>query len=115
MLNKNSTGRTKESLFEIQYDGNATGGWGGSGGNVWRAQAWEADIAPRRYSSQQSLSINQWVLDLFLSEQTIDGQEDPRAKFSVLWNYPGAMIYQDVFCRENARRRLEHGVGSKIP
>ena len=91
---------TKESLFEIQYDGNPTGGWGGSGSNVWRAQAWEADVAPRRYSSQQSISINQWVLDLFLSEQTIDGQEDPRAKATVLWNYPGAMIYQDVFAEK---------------
>ncbi len=88
---------TKESLFEIQYDGNETGGWGGSGGNVWRAQAWEADVAPRNYSSQQSFSVNQWVLDLFLSEQTVDGSEDPRAKFTLLWNYPGAMIYQDVF------------------
>lgn len=88
---------TPESIFEIQYDGNETGGWGGAGGNVWRAQAWEADIAPRRYSSQQSMSVNQWVLDLFLSEQTVNGEEDPRAKATLLWNYPGAMIYQDLF------------------
>ena len=88
---------TPESIFEIQYDGNETGTWGGAGGNVWRAQAWEADIAPRNFSSQQSMSVNQWVLDLFLSEQTIDGQEDPRARFTLLWNYPGAMIYQELF------------------
>jgi len=88
---------TPESIFEIQYDGNETGGWGGSGGNVWRAQAWEADIAPRNYSSQQSMSVNQWVLDLFLNEQTTDGGEDPRAKATLLWNYPDAMIYQDPF------------------
>ena len=88
---------TTESIFEIQYDGNETGGWGGSGGNVWRAQAWEADVAPRNYSSQQSMSVNQWVLDLFLSEQTLDGQEDPRAKATLLWNYPDAKIYQDAF------------------
>ncbi len=91
---------TNESLFEIQYDGNATGGWGGSGNNVWRAQAWEADVAPRNYSSQQSMSVNQWVLDLFLSEQTINGEEDPRTKATLLWNYPGAMIYQDVFAEQ---------------
>lgn len=91
---------TKESLFEIQYDGNATGGWGGSGGNVYRAQAWEADVAPRNYSSQQSMSVNQWVLDLFLSEQTVNGEEDPRAKATLLWNYPGAVIYQDVFAEK---------------
>lgn len=88
---------TKESIFEIQYDGNATGGWGGSGANVWRAQAWEADVAPRNYSSQQSISINEWVLELFLNEQTINGEEDPRTKATILWNYPGAMIYQDIF------------------
>ncbi|MEO9894149.1 RagB/SusD family nutrient uptake outer membrane protein [Aurantibacter sp.] len=88
---------TKESLFEIQYDGNETGAWGGAGGNVYRAQAWEADVAPRNYSSQQSFSVNQWVLDLFLNEQTVDAEEDPRAKATLLWNYPGAMIYQDVF------------------
>jgi len=93
---------TPESIFEVQYDGNETGDWGGAGGgnqngNVWRAQAWEADIAPRNYSSQQSMSVNQWVLDLFLSEQTIDNEEDPRAKATLLWNYPGAMIYQDAF------------------
>ncbi|WP_339838036.1 RagB/SusD family nutrient uptake outer membrane protein [uncultured Maribacter sp.] len=88
---------TPESIFEIQYDGNETGGWGGAGGNVYRAQAWEADVAPRNYSSQQSMSVNQWVLDLFLSEQTTEGTEDPRAKATLLWNYPGAMIYQDAF------------------
>jgi hypothetical protein len=93
---------TPESIFEIQYsaDGNATGSWGGAGGNRWRAQAWEADVAPRNYSSQQSFSVNQWVLDLFLSEQTVDGQEDPRARATLLWNYPGAMIYQDVFAEQ---------------
>lgn len=88
---------TPESLFEIQYDGNPTGTWGGSGGNVYRAQAWEPDVAPRNYSSQQSMSVNQWVLDLFLNEQTVDGLEDPRAKATLLWNYPDAMIYQDRF------------------
>jgi hypothetical protein len=88
---------TSESIFEIQYDGNATGGWGGSGGNVYRAQAWEADVAPRNYSSQQSFSVNDWVKDLFLSEQTVNNEEDPRTKATILWNYPDAMIYQDVF------------------
>ena len=93
---------TPESIFEIQYslDGNATGGWGGSGINAWRAQAWEADVAPRNYSSQQSFSVNQWVLDLFLSEQTVDSGEDPRARATLLWNYPDARIYQDVFAEQ---------------
>tara|TARA_R110000744_G_scaffold316945_1_gene423607 strand:+ start:5575 stop:7107 length:1533 start_codon:yes stop_codon:yes gene_type:complete len=91
---------TNESLFEIQFDGNETGVWGGAGDNVYRAQAFEGDIAPRNYSSQQSMSVNQWVLDLFLSQQTIDGNEDPRAKATLVWNYPNAMIYQDVFANK---------------
>ncbi len=86
-----------ESLFEVQYDGNVTGGWGGTGGNVWRGQAWEADIAPRAFSSQQSVTVNQFVLDLFMAQQTLDGEEDPRAKATMVWDYPGAMMYQVPF------------------
>ncbi len=86
-----------ESIFEVQYDGNTTGGWGGTGANVWRGQAWEADLAPRAFSSQQSVSVNQFVFDLFMAQQTVDGEEDPRAKATIVWNYPGAMMYQQSF------------------
>ncbi|MDN5204330.1 RagB/SusD family nutrient uptake outer membrane protein [Fulvivirgaceae bacterium BMA10] len=86
-----------ESLFEIQYDGNINGGWGGSGGNNWRGQAWENDIAPRLYTSQASVDVNQWVLDLFMAQTTNGSLEDPRAKATMVWDYPGAMVYQDPF------------------
>lgn len=94
---REETTNNTESLFEVQYDGNTTGGWGGTGGNVWRGQAWEADIAPRAFSSQQSVTVNQWVFDLFMAQQTMDGGEDPRAKATMVWNYPGAMMYQKTF------------------
>ncbi len=94
---REETTNNSESLFEVQYDGNITGGWGGTGANVWRGQAWEADIAPRAFSSQQSVSVNQWVFDLFMAQQTVDGGEDPRAKATMVWNYPGAMMYQKTF------------------
>lgn len=94
---KEETTNNVESLFEVQYDGNTTGGWGGTGANVWRGQAWEADIAPRAFSSQQSVSVNQFVFDLFMAQQTVDGQEDPRAKATIVWNYDGAMMYQKTF------------------
>ncbi|MCG8311414.1 MAG: RagB/SusD family nutrient uptake outer membrane protein [Cytophagales bacterium] len=86
-----------ESIFEIQYDGNINGGWGGSGGNNWRGQAWENDIAPPHgdYTSQGSCDVNQWVFDLFMAQTTVDGLEDPRAKVTMVWDYPGAMVYQD--------------------
>lgn len=96
-----------ESLFEVQYDGNITGGWGGTGANVWRGQAWEADIAPRAFSSQQSVSVNQWVFDLFMAQQTLDGGEDPRAKATIVWNYPGAMMYQQTFTEAFSGADLE--------
>ena len=85
-----------ESLFEAQLDGNPNGSWGGAGGNVFRGQGWEADIAPRGFTSQQSMSVNQWVLDLFLAQTTNGGLEDPRARQTLVWNYPGAVLYQDV-------------------
>lgn len=94
---REETTNNSESLFEVQYDGNTTGGWGGTGANVWRGQAWEADIAPRAFSSQQSVSVNEWVFDLFMAQQTVDGGEDPRAKSTMVWNYPGAMMYQTTF------------------
>ncbi|MDN5210735.1 RagB/SusD family nutrient uptake outer membrane protein [Fulvivirgaceae bacterium BMA12] len=89
-----------ESVFEIQYDGNINGGWGGSGGNVWRGQAWENDIAPAAggiYTSQASVDVNRWVLDLFMEQTTNAGLEDPRARATMVWDYPGAMVYQDPF------------------
>ncbi len=86
-----------ESIFEIQYDANLSGGWGGSGGNVWRGQAWENDIAPPGYTSQGSADVNQWVFDLFMAQTTTGGEEDPRTKVSIVWDYPGAKVYQDDF------------------
>ena len=94
---REETTNNVESIFEVQYDGNTTGGWGGTGANVWRGQAWEADLAPRAFSSQQSVSVNQFVFDLFMEQQTVDGGEDPRAKATIVWNYEGAMMYQQSF------------------
>lgn len=95
---REETTNNSESIFEIQYDGNETGNWGGAGTpSTWRGQAWEADLAPRAFSSQQSVTINQFVFDLFMDQQTVDGGEDPRAKATMVWNYPGAMMYKTAF------------------
>ncbi|MEQ9286866.1 MAG: RagB/SusD family nutrient uptake outer membrane protein [Cyclobacteriaceae bacterium] len=97
-LNSSEAGNNNaESLFEIQLDGNASGGWGSAGNNAWRGQGWEADIAPRGYTSQQSMAVNQWVLDLFLAQTTNANGEDPRAAATIIWDYPGAKVYQDDF------------------
>jgi hypothetical protein len=93
-----STNNNSESIWELQYQSSSSGNWGPSGTpNPLRGQGWEADIAPAGYTSQGSVSVNQWVYDLFMEEKTIDGKIDPRAYATILWDYPGAKVYQDDF------------------
>ncbi|WKN29697.1 RagB/SusD family nutrient uptake outer membrane protein [Porifericola rhodea] len=92
------TNNNTESIFELQYESSSDGNWGPSGTpNPQRGQAWEPDIAPKGYTSQKSVSVNQWVYDLFMKEKTTEGETDPRAYATILWNYPGAKVYQDDF------------------
>lgn len=87
-----------ESVFELQYQSTPDGNWGTSGTpNPMRGKAWEPDVAPPGFTSQQSVDINQWVFDLFMQEETNTGETDPRAFATLLWNYPGAMVYQENF------------------
>ena len=88
-----------ESVFEIQYESTPNGTWGRSGTSSTpaRGKGWEPDIAPPGYTSQQSVDINDWVYDLFMEEKTVDGNVDPRAYATILWDYEGAMVYQDTF------------------
>ncbi|MFC0186458.1 RagB/SusD family nutrient uptake outer membrane protein [Pseudarcicella hirudinis] len=89
-----------ESVFELQYQSTTNGNWGSSGtANVQRGQAWEPDIAPKGYTSQAGTSVNRWVFDLFMKEKTKSGAIDPRAYATMVWNYPGAKMYQDDFTK----------------
>ncbi|QRR00691.1 RagB/SusD family nutrient uptake outer membrane protein [Dyadobacter sandarakinus] len=93
-----ATNNNAESIWELQYESNVNASWGTSGTpNVGRGQAYEPDIAPPAYSSQGSISVNRWVFDLFMKQKTKDGKIDPRAYATMIWNYPGAKIYQDNF------------------
>ncbi|MDX1636848.1 MAG: RagB/SusD family nutrient uptake outer membrane protein [Balneolaceae bacterium] len=93
-----ATNNNAESIFELQYQSTPNGNWGRSGTpNPMRGQAWEPDIAPPGFTSQQSVTINDWVFDLFMEEQTVNGNTDPRAFATLLWNYPGAKVYQEDF------------------
>ncbi|AQG79888.1 hypothetical protein AWR27_11470 [Spirosoma montaniterrae] len=95
-----ATNNNAESIFELQYQRSDTGNWGPSGTpNPWRGQAWEPDVAPKGYTSQASTTINRWVYDLFMKEKTITGAIDPRAFATMIWNYPGAKVYQDDFTK----------------
>lgn len=93
-----SGNNNSESIWELQYESNVNASWGTSGTpNVGRGQAYEPDIAPPAYSSQGSISVNKWVFDAFMKQKTKDGKIDPRAYATMIWNYPGAKIYQDDF------------------
>lgn len=87
-----------ESIFELQYESTPNGNWGPSGTqSPLRGQAWEPDVAPPGFTSQQSVTINKWVFDLFMKEKTVVGEIDPRAFATILWDYPGAKVYQQDF------------------
>ena len=87
-----------ESIWELQYQSTPTGNWGTSGtANPIRGQAWEPDVAPVGYTSQGTTTVNQWVFDLFMEQKTKDDKVDPRAYATMVWDYPGAKVYQDDF------------------
>ncbi|MEF8795058.1 MAG: RagB/SusD family nutrient uptake outer membrane protein [Salinivenus sp.] len=88
----------EESVFELQYESTPNGSWGRSGTeNPMRGQAWEPDIAPPGFTSQQSVNINDWVFELFMEDETVSGDIDPRAFETLLWDYSGAKVYQTTF------------------
>lgn len=85
-----------ESLFEIQLEGE-TIGWGADSLNDLRTAAWEPDLAPPGFTSQSGMLINEWVKEAFLAETTIGGETDPRAFSTIVYDYPGAMMYETPF------------------
>ncbi len=85
-----------ESLFEIQHDDN-TIGWNADSSNDLRAAAWEPDLAPPGFTSQSGMLVNSWVKDAFLAETTTGGETDPRAFSTIVYDYPGAMLYETPF------------------
>ena len=87
-----------ESLFEIQHE-SETIGWATDTPNDLRAAAWEPDIAPPGFTSQSGMLINSWVKEAFLAEKTSDGKTDPRAFSTIVYDYPGAMMYEKPFAK----------------
>ncbi|WP_298369590.1 RagB/SusD family nutrient uptake outer membrane protein [uncultured Lutibacter sp.] len=75
-----------ESLFEIQLIADGNGGWGGDGPGRGKGAAFQPDIAPRGFTNQNGMRINNWVLDLYKDEQTINNEMDPRAYATLFWN-----------------------------
>lgn len=68
-----------ESLFEIQLIADGNGAWGADAPGRGKGAAYQPDLAPTGFTNQNGMRINEWVLDLFMDEQTINGEIDPRA------------------------------------
>jgi len=95
--NFNAAGENNaESIFEIQFDNNGLA-WGADNPETLRAAAWEPDMAPPPFTSQNGFEINDWAFERFLETPTVDNNIDPRAFSTFIWNYPGAKIYQENF------------------
>lgn len=93
---RSTTENNSESVFEIQLTNNGNRGWGGDNQGTGRANSVIPDIAPPGFTNQNGMRINQWVLDLFLDEQTVNGEIDPRTFYTMFWNTTETTNYEGV-------------------
>ncbi len=56
-------------------------------------QTWPRHHLPAR----MALRSNNWAFDTFLETPDNDGKVDVRTFSTFIWNYPGAVIYQETF------------------
>lgn len=83
----------KESIFEIQYSRLRPDVWGGKGAT---STVIAQEIAGPKIGWQE-IRPTKTLLEAFLKEKTAEGDFDPRATATIVWNYPGAMYYQKPF------------------
>ena len=83
-----------ESLFEIQLVADGNGAWGSDAPNRGKGSAYQPDLAPSGFTNQNGMRINQWALDLFLDEQTVNGEIDPRTFTTFFWDTDETTTYQ---------------------
>ena len=88
-----------ESLFEIQMISDGNGGWGGDAPGRGKGAAYQPDLAPAGFTNQNGMRINEWVLDLFLDEQTVNGEIDPRTFVTLFFDSNDSTNYQDKVLR----------------
>ncbi|WP_298532340.1 RagB/SusD family nutrient uptake outer membrane protein [uncultured Algibacter sp.] len=89
----------QESLFEIQMVADGNQGWGADNANSGSGSAYQPDLAPVGYTNQNTMRVNQWALDLFLDEQTINGEVDPRTYTTFFWNYQDSTQYEGKYLK----------------
>ncbi|GGZ24678.1 membrane protein [Echinicola pacifica] len=93
----------EESIFEIQFTLDDNRGWGGDAAGIGRTNSFTPDLAPQGFTGQDGMRINDWVLDLFLDERTVNGQIDPRAFNTLFWrtdettSYEGEVLQSSIY------------------
>ena len=88
------TENNSESIFEIQFTLDDNRLWGGDNPGRGRTNSFTPDIAPQGFTGQDGMRINEWVLDLFLDERTINDEIDPRAFNTIFWRTDETTTYQ---------------------
>lgn len=88
------TENNSESIFEIQFTLDDNRLWGGDNPGRGRTNSFTPDIAPQGFTGQDGMRINQWVLDLFLDERTINDEIDPRAFNTLFWRTDETTTYR---------------------
>jgi len=91
---RSSTENNSESVFEFQMVNDGNTGWGGDAPNTGRANSVLPDFAPQGFTNQNGMTINQWAVDLFLDEQTVNGEIDPRAFYTLFWDTNETTAYE---------------------
>ncbi|WP_343328679.1 RagB/SusD family nutrient uptake outer membrane protein [Polaribacter staleyi] len=83
-----------ESLFEIQLIADGNAGWGGDGPGKGKGSGYQPDFAPAGFTNQDGMEVNQWAIDLFLDEKTINNEIDPRAYTTFFFNTTETTTYK---------------------
>lgn len=90
----------KESIFEIQFSrdvGGITLGWVSSPGADWsKTTARAVTYAPAPFGWGDA-APTQWIVDEFKKEKTTTGEDDPRLRATIYYNYPGCKLYGQSF------------------
>lgn len=108
---REATENNRESLFEIQMKDNSEDGlqgWCADCSNHGTGAAFHQDLAPRGFTGQDGMRINQWAFDLFMDEQTTDGAIDPRAFATFFWDTDEYTVYRNDTLRSRTYQGLSY-------
>jgi hypothetical protein len=103
-----------ESIFEIQFSrdiGGTTLGWVSSPAADWsKTTARAITYAPAPFGWNDA-APTAWIFNEFQIEKTTGGQDDPRLRATIYYNYPGATLYgqsfQTVYATELGKRGVK--------